>query len=78
MLTYQDQRRIEAELAPPEPHSFATVVSVAPAGLTLIFDGETVATNKLYKYNKSITFAVNDRVKVIKISGTYIVEYPIN
>nr|DAL24629.1 MAG TPA_asm: NfeD-like C-terminal, partner-binding [Caudoviricetes sp.] len=29
-------------------------------------------------YNKSITFKVGDRVKVAKISGTYIVEYPIN
>jgi len=77
MLSYQDQRRIDAELASPQPCSFATVTAVAPEGLSLWFDGETAAADKLYKYNKSITFAVNDRVKVIKISGTYIVEYPI-
>lgn len=77
MLTYQDQRRLAAQLAPPTPRNFATVIAVDTAGLTLQFDGETSAAQKKYKYNKSITFAEGDRVKVSKVSGTYIVEYPI-
>ncbi len=77
MLTYQDQRRLAAELAPPTPRNFATVIAVAEDGLTLQFDGETEAAKKKYKYNKSITFTVGQRVKITKISGTYIAEYPI-
>lgn len=55
----------------------ATVGAVYSDGLTLIFDGQTEATTKRYKRNTAITFKAGQRVKVVKISGTYIVEYPI-
>lgn len=56
----------------------ATVASVNAAGITLIFDGDATATTKRYKYNTAVTFSPGQRVKVVKISGTYIVEYPIS
>ena len=55
----------------------ATVGAVYDDGLTLVFDGQTEATQKRYKQNTAITFAAGQRVKVVKIAGTYIVEYPV-
>lgn len=55
----------------------ATVGAVYSDGLTLILDGQTEATTKRYKRNTSITFTAGQRVKVVKMSGTYIVEYPV-
>jgi hypothetical protein len=69
----------EQALAPREPvnASFATIAAKYSNGVTLIFDGETVASTKRYKVNKSASFAVGNRVKIFRDSGTYIVEYPI-
>ena len=63
----------------PEPldASFATIAGIHSDGVSLIFDGETAARAKHYKVNKAISFAVLDRVHLVKESGTYIVEYPI-
>ena len=55
----------------------ATVGGVYSDGLTLIFDGQTQSTAKRYKRNTAVTFTPGQRVKVAKISGTYIVEYPV-
>lgn len=55
----------------------ATVGAVYSDGLSLILDGQTEATAKHYKRNTAITFSKGQRVKVVKISGTYIVEYPV-
>ena len=44
-------------------------------GLSLIFDGQTAATAKHYKCNTSVTFKAGDRVKISKISGSYVVDY---
>ena len=74
-ITYQNQKRKEIEN--PTEIYFATVLGVYEDGLNLIFDGETESINKRYRYNKSVTFKIGDRVKVAKISGTYLVEYPI-
>ena len=74
-ITYQNQKRQEIK-DPPEIY-FATVLGVYEDGLNLIFDGESESINKRYRYNKSITFKIGDRVKVTKVSGTYLVEYPI-
>lgn len=57
--------------------NFATVTGVHADGLTLRFDGETEPTQKRYKCNSFVVFAVNDRVRIIKDSGTYVVEYPV-
>lgn len=55
----------------------ATISAVYDDGLTLIMDGQTEPTQKRYKRNTSITFTAGQRVKVVKMSGTYIVEYPV-
>lgn len=53
----------------------ATVGAVYADGLTLIFDGQEAATEKHYKCNTSVVFKAGDRVKVARISGSYVVEY---
>lgn len=55
----------------------ATVGGVYADGLSLIFDGQTEASQKHYKRNAAVTFAAGQRVKIVKMSGTYIVEYPV-
>lgn len=58
------------------PENFlATVGAVYDDGLSLILEGQTEATTKHYKCNTSIKFAAGNRVKVARISGSYIVEY---
>lgn len=58
-----------------ESSNFATIGAVYEDGVTLLFDGQTDASEKHYKVNTSIQFAAGQRVKVIKDSGTYVVEY---
>lgn len=53
----------------------ATVAGVYSDGIVLRIDG--AETKKHYLVNASQSFSVGDRVKVAKISGTYIVEYKI-
>lgn len=74
-ISYQNGRRAQVEESC--QIDFATVTTVAEDGLGLLFDGEREATTKKYRYNKSITFQLGDRVKVARVSGTYVVEYPI-
>ena len=61
-------------MAEPEMR-FATVGAVFGDGVTLIFDGQTAATEKHYKCNTSVLFHAGDRVKIASDSGTYVVEY---
>lgn len=63
----QEEQDLDARLA--------TVGAVYTDGLTLIFDGQETATEKHYKCNTSVTFKAGDRVKVARISGSYVVEY---
>ena len=55
----------------------ARIGTVQNGKATLIFDGQTEATKKLYRCSSSMTFKAGDRVKVTKLCGTYIVEYRI-
>ena len=55
----------------------ATVTEVTAVGIKVKFDGENSASNKYYKFNKSIAFKVGDRVVCDAISGTYIISYKI-
>nr|DAT30970.1 MAG TPA: hypothetical protein [Caudoviricetes sp.] len=55
----------------------ATVGTVYSDGISLIFDGQTTESLKHYKRNTAVTFQTGQRVKIVKVSGTYIVEYPI-
>lgn len=58
-------------------YSFATIDQIYEDGITLIFDGEETASEKHYKCNSFCVFAAGQRVRVIKDSGTYVVEYPV-
>lgn len=53
----------------------AIVTGIYADGITLQINGEN--TSKRYKCNREASFGVGDYVKICKISGTYIVEYPI-
>ena len=57
--------------------NFATIDEIYSDGVTLIFDGETEPTTKHYKCNSAVVFSAGDRVKVLRDSGTYVVEYPV-
>ena len=57
------------------PFFLASIAGVYSDGVTLRIDG--AETKKHYLINGSQTFKVGDRVKVIRTSGTYIVEYKI-
>lgn len=59
----------------PIVRKLATVGAVYADGVSLIFDGESTATEKHYKTNTAIIFAAGDRVKIAEVSGTYVVEY---
>jgi hypothetical protein len=45
--------------------------------VSLKFDGDNIPSSKHYKTNKAITLTAGDRVKVTKISGSYVVEYAV-
>lgn len=64
---------VESETTP--ECNFATVGEVYDDGLTLIFDGQEEASEKRYKCNTSVRFSAGDRVRILKDSGTYVVEY---
>ena len=55
--------------------SLATVASVTASGVTLIIDGEEEAGEKEYKVNAMQRITVGDRVRIFKVSGTYLIEY---
>lgn len=75
MNEYQEQR--ESEVAEHTESGFATVGEIFADGITLIFDGQTTASEKHYKCNAFEVFAAGQRVKIAKDSGTYVVEYPV-
>lgn len=55
--------------------NFATIGAVYADGVTLIFDGQTEASEKHYRCNTSVVFTAGDRVKILADSGTYVAEY---
>lgn len=67
------------ELEAEEVNTFATVGEVFEDGVTLIFDAqqEEGASEKHYRCNAGAVIAPGDRVKLLKDSGTYVVEYVI-
>lgn len=73
-LEEQEDEELEGEEFAIE---LATIVSVGSTGVTIQIDGDEEASSKTYKVNSSALFAVGDRVKVHKNSGTYLVEYPV-
>lgn len=75
METYQDLAVDEPNEVPEA--SFATISEIFEDGVTLLFDGLDAPTTKRYKVNAFVVFQPGDRVRVIKDSGTYVVEYPV-
>ena len=73
--TYQDL--VETDPNEVQDASFAKIAAIYDDGVTLIFDGMEEATQKRYQTNSFVVFKVGDRVRVIKDSGTYVVEYPV-
>lgn len=69
-LSTQKEKKVTAPI-----FYLATVGAVYSDGLSLIFDGSTTASEKHYKCNTSISFKAGDRVKISKISGSYVVDY---
>lgn len=55
----------------------ATISAIYDDGIGLIFDGQTEPSQKHYRCNTSAVFSVGQRVKLVKVSGTYVVEYPV-
>ena len=52
----------------------ATIASTSNSGITLIFDGQTAASQKAYKNISNMDpYKVGDRVVVMKLSGTYVI-----
>lgn len=56
-------------------YKMGTVTALANGGAPMVtFDGETIASQKLYKRLASYSSpSVNDRVLMLKISGTYVI-----
>lgn len=73
MIAGLSKQSITSAAAP--TFSLATIGAVYSDGVSLIFDGAGAASEKHYKCNTSVSFSAGDRVKICKISGTYIVEY---
>lgn len=73
--TYQDL--VETDPNEVRDASFAKIAEIYDDGVTLIFDGMEEATQKRYQTNSFVVFKAGDRVRVIKDSGTYVVEYPV-
>lgn len=67
-LLNTEEKKVEPEFR------LATISTVTSTGITLQFDGSAEGTDKEYKCNTSIRFSPGDRVKIIKESGSYIVE----
>jgi hypothetical protein len=54
--------------------SLGTIDSAYTSGRPkIIFDGETTASLKKYPYLDSYTPAANDRVLLLKVSGSYVI-----
>lgn len=68
---------VEEEASKETTVQLATISTIESDGVTITLDGNDDATDKHYKANTGILFKVGDRVKVVKESGSYIVEYPV-
>ena len=76
MNEYEEAFAPEESKEPAEA-SFATIGTVYADGVTLIFDGETEESEKHYLVNQTASYSAGQRVKILRDSGTYFIEYPI-
>lgn len=75
--SYQEQRALDEEREEPEGASFAYIGTVYRDGVTLVWEQTKPESRKRYKVNRSIVFHAGDYVRVLRDSGTYVVEYPV-
>lgn len=57
--------------------SLATVSAVTATGIRIQIDGEDTAGVKEYQCNTAQLFTIGDRVKISKISGSYVIDYKV-
>lgn len=74
-MIYQEEQEIRE--SQPENASFATIAQVYDDGVTLLFGGQDMPSQKRYKVNSFAVFHRGDRVFLAKDSGTYVVLFPI-
>lgn len=74
--TYQQEQK---QLSQPEMPgmAFAAVVSVNEDGIELQFDGEETASTKRFPCNTGVSFAVGQRVLMMKVNGSYVALCPV-
>ena len=65
----------EAEPGTTDGVELATVVSVGTTGVRLLIDGNEESGEKEYRANAGQLLKAGDRVKIKRISGSYVVEY---
>jgi hypothetical protein len=76
MLNYQEEKALEVK--EPSEANFATIGAIYEDGVSLIFDGpDTEPSGKHYKCNSFVVFQPGDPVRILKDSGTYVVEYSV-
>lgn len=54
---------------------FAKIAGIYPDGISIEING--VETEKHYKFNTDANFQTNDIAKILKIHGTYVIEYAV-
>lgn len=74
-MTYQEEMALI--LSEPADAEMATIAQVYADGVTLFFNGQTAPSQKRYQCNAGEKFAAGDRVYLAKVSGTYVVLFPI-
>lgn len=57
--------------------ALGTIIGVDGSGYIVQIDGEEQARTKRFRANASYRFYNGERVKLSKISGTYVIEYPV-
>lgn len=71
---YQQRRRME-RIGPP-PQTSAIIMGIAGSRAFLKFNDGYVS-QKMYRLNTGCDYRVGQRVAIRKISGTYLIEYPL-
>lgn len=73
--SYQAEEKLKETKS--ESYTLAIIGNKYNDGVSLIFPGSDTESQKHYKYNTAYNFQSNQRVYIVKTSGTYIVICPI-
>lgn len=72
---YQEEEEMTA--VEPQEANFATIGKIYDDGVSLIWDDTGTESEKHYKVNSFAVFRAGDRVRIVKDSKTYVVEYSV-